>query len=538
MRGYYQWLDYELQGPPIISLDDYTFRSFGCEQLLGRYLSEISRLRLQNEATRWMLLDFWGRGKSTLMYNLCHEINNRLFFAWPEKIQTLAIFNIHPQKPLDLLDYSCQNGLPVPWNPAKNKDEVCSQRRQLLARANRILAFALMNKALTNPHFRIADRTQLISLAGTNILNQKPTTMIEVLDHLKSNNAYAIIVEYLEKYLQSLNFDGNDNLKELSDEQTLRHIANLVYPENSSIFLSSYSKLFGEPRRKLRNFWIFHSLCELANIHLLLVVDEAAEWEQFVKSELDDFLTELISANRLSAIVISRADVERKLRGQKRIRYFVLSYYYMKRMVIPDPTSMEILAMARGILATNRTKYCLSLFPFDEHFILSLSSRTMRSGHFNSRLFVRGISAALRLSLFWKRENAEITENFVWEPDLVNELTENLRAEDRKGLQPLDQMELSEEIRKKVQAARCISSLLLSGEIDPQTTYMFEIAHKIVAEYYQTSILSEIELLAYTEKKERTELSNAIKNLKVASVSPKAEAYLKEWIWKKVKRIV
>ncbi|MCJ7634293.1 hypothetical protein MUP77_18125 [Candidatus Bathyarchaeota archaeon] len=135
----------------------------------------------------------------------------------------------------------------------------------------------------------------------------------------------------------------------------------------------------------------------------------------------------------------------------------------------------------------------------------------------------------------WPRENVELTEEFARKADLIDELAEDLRIEDQKGLQPLDLMEKAEEIKKKVEAARHLSSLLLSGVINPPTRYMLDIAKEVIAERYQVPILSDIEILAYTRKDERAKVSQMIRSLKESSVSLRARAHLREWIWRKIR---
>ncbi|HML01893.1 MAG TPA: hypothetical protein VK487_00815 [Candidatus Bathyarchaeia archaeon] len=139
MPHYFEWNDYRLNGPPSISLEDYTFNAFGCRQIISDYLNRIRKIRNRQESIRWILMDFWGRGKSTLAYNLCHMINAELFFS-PRTCSMLAIFVDHPQRASDLLNYSYENGLAVPWKPEETKEDVYDARKRLFAKALRILA--------------------------------------------------------------------------------------------------------------------------------------------------------------------------------------------------------------------------------------------------------------------------------------------------------------------------------------------------------------------------------------------------------------
>jgi hypothetical protein len=529
----FEWHDYELSGPPNVSLDDYTFCSFGCTQILENYLAEIRKIRAKNESVRWLVLDFWGRGKSTLMYNLCSKINSNLFFS-AEVSPTLAVFVDHPQRAEDLLDYSYENGLPIPWTPEEPKENTRFARKQLFANALRILAFAWVKKGLFDKSYKNPDaRKGLQCLVGASLLNQNLVRAVEKIDQAYTANRYDAADRFLAGFFKHLQSSGSCDVEEDYDE-TWEYFPGLVYPETSANFLVSYSKLFAEPRRRLRNFSVFHSLCESVDIHIILVIDEAAEWDYMVKSELDDFLIDLLPTNRLSAILISRADVEKALRGQRRFRYFHLRAY-TKHVTLPDPSQAEIFEIAKGVLATSRIDGCMKLSPFSEDFIVSLSNLTVRCGHFNTRMFVRGISTALKLSLDWERENSEISSDLIKKSDLLDALAEDLKLEDKKGLQPLNLMEKAEEIKRKAEAARCISGLLLAGIADPPTRYMLDITKEIVSESYQVPFLSDIEMLAYTKKEERIKVYRIVKELKETSISLKARAYLRDWIGRKVK---
>jgi len=359
-----------------------------------------------------------------------------------------------------------------------------------------------------------------------------PVCIIERLDSLNDPTLYQALASFLAAFVGTFPLEGELYISECSQE-TLDNFPSLLYPETSTSFLVAYSKLFGKPERGLRDFITFQAFCEFAHIHTLVAIDEAAEWDYVSKADLDDYLIDVLPLNKISTILISRADVERGLRGQKRFRYFYLRTY-MKQIALHDPTPNDVLDIAKGIIATNRSADPMDLFPFSEDFVLSLANLTVRSGHFNTRMFVRGISTALKLSLDWERNTIGIGGDMIKSPDLLDALAEDLKLEDRKGLQPLNITEKAEEIRNKAEAARLVSKLVVSGALTPPTRYMFEILKEEVSKIYQVPSLSDIEVLAYTKKETRIKIYRQIKDLKETSVSMRAMDHLREWIRKKI----
>lgn len=277
----------------------------------------------------------------------------------------------------------------------------------------------------------------------------------------------------------------------------------------------SFSRLFGKPGERLRNFVTFHRLCELVGIHTLLVLDEAEDWQQICRMRLDDFLVDILPTNRLSVIMILRTEVANRLRGtQKRLRYYLVRSY-MKRIDLRDPNPVEILEIAKGILATCRTNNCLKVFPFTDDFILALSHFTVRGGHFNSRMFLRSLDKVLKLSLTWERNDIKIGSDFVKKPDFLDAVVENFRIEDKKEVES-SVLAKAEEIQKKLEAVRDISERLLTGQVDPPTREVFEIVKEMVSEKFQIPILSDIEIIAYSKKEQRTKVAQLMRELKEA----------------------
>ena len=71
-----------------------------------------------------------------------------------------------------------------------------------------------------------------------------------------------------------------------------------------------------------------------------------------------------------------------------------------------------------------------------------------------------------------------------------------------------------EEIQKKMHAAREVSRHLLTGRVDPPTRYMFNITKEIVSKKFHISLLGDMEIIAYSRRKDRTKINRMIRELK------------------------
>ena len=537
MTTCFQWTDYELIGPLDLSLGDYTICAFGVNELMDGLLSRICKIRKRNESVRWMLVEFWGRGKSTLMYNLSHQVNKMLFFSSTD-YPTLALYVDRPRRVEDLLDYSYENGLPIPWSSRERIEDLREPRRNSFMKASRMIAYSWIRKACSQKDF---DQSSMIHaqhiIDSSNLTNQNLTKIVENVDNLAMKGKYDALSKLLSSFFAHL---SQNNTPEPISSHVKMYLPGLLYPECTEPFLSSFSSLFGEPCKGLRDFLMFFRVCEQANIHLLLVIDEAEDWDYMAKTGLDEFLIEILPTNRLSVVLILRTEVENRLRGiQKRLRYFLVRSY-MKRINLQDPSPPEILQIAQGILSVSRADGSLKLFPFAEDFILALSNLTIRGGHFNPRMFLRSLDRILKLSLTWERSNALIPQDFIKRTDLLEVVVENLRIEDKKELET-SILAKAEEFQKKMEVARRISECLLSGQVDPPTRDVFEIVKEIVSETFQAPILADIEIIAYTKKEERAKVAQLIRGLREKTegspkLGPDAREDLK-WLMKKMIKI-
>lgn len=512
----FEWSNYELTGPLNPFLGDYRVQAFGCDQTINHFMSSMRKIRQKNESIRWILIDFWGRGKSTLMYNFCYEINRRLFFR-SGPLQVLALYVNYPHRAQELLDYTYENGLPLPWAPRKQKDDLHSLRRDLFAKALRRLAYAWLRKACCDRGFNRKCTIPFPKVDRNRLLHHDPVKTIEYLDRSpQKENIYCSLAEFLSSFLTYLYRQEKLDSEELISFRTVKYFPNLIYPESSPTFLESLFRLFSEPQRGLRNFLEFHRVCELVGVHVLVVIDEAENWNYMAKTRLDDFLIEILPTNRLSVILILRTEVINRLRGvQKKLRYLFVRSWMKQHRHIPDPRSKEILEIAKGLLSARRVDSSFKLFPFTDDFILALSNLTVRSGHFNLRMFLRSLDRILKLSLTWERDEAEIGAEYIKRSDLLDAVVENFRIEEKRELES-SVIAKVEEIQKKMYAAREVSGHLLMGRVDPPTRYMFDIVKEIVSEQFQIPILDDMEIIAYSRRKDRTKVNRMIRELKEA----------------------
>ena len=515
----FEWSDYELAGPPTFFLGDYTIMAFGRVRAISHLMTRMRRIWKRDESVRWILMDFWGTGKSTLMYNLCHELNKRWFFPSGSH-KTLALYVNYPRRAQDLLDYTYDNGLPLPWTPTEQKDKLSSARRELFWNAARMIAYAWLTKALNDRDFKLNGTPHAIGNTEyyREIKSLNGEKIAEYVDHLpQKNSIYSSLAGFLSSFLEYSKKCGKLGRDWIISDRTVRNLPGLLFPETSSTYLESFYRLFSEPRKGLRNFSEFHKVCELINIHVLVIIDEAEDWNNMAKTRLDDFLIEILPTGRLSVVLILRTEVMNRLRGvQKRLRYLLVKSWMKCYRSLPDPSPTEILEIAKGILSTWRVDKCPNLFPFTDEFILALSNLTVRGGHFNLRMFVRSLERILRLSLNWERSDAQIDVGFIKDSQLLDAVSENLIIEEGKELKSSSVFVKAEEIQKKMQAAREISGYLLEGMINPPTRYMLNIAKEIMSEKYRIPILDDIEIIAYSKQRERVKVNRLIRALKEA----------------------
>lgn len=535
MTKCFQWADYELVGPVDLSLGDYTICAFGSNEQMESLFSKICKIRKRNESVRWMLVEFWGRGKSTLMYNLCHYVNKKLFFS-PTDHPTMALYVDRPRRVEDLLDYSYENGLPIPWHSKEQIQDVRNARRDSFMKASRMIAYAWVKEACKQKRFGRSATLQAQAIINKiDSYNNSLAKLVDDIDELTVKDKYNVLERLLTVFLTHLSEDDFQDLSKTLSPQVRKHLPGLVHPEHTESFLSAFSNLFGEPCRGMRDFRMFLRVCELVNIHLFLVIDEAEDWDYMAKTGLDEFLIEILPTDRLSVVLILRTEVENRLRGiQKRLRYFLVRSY-MKRMNFQDPRPAEILQIAEGILSVSRYDGVLKLFPFAEDFILALSNRTVRGGHFNPRMFLRSLDRILKLSLTWERSNVLVPLDFIKRADLLEAVVENLRIEDKKELES-SVLAKAEEFQKKMEVARKVSECLLSGQVSPLTRDVFEVAKEIISEIFQGPILADIEIIAYTKKEERVKVAQLISGLREKAdgspkLDPRAREHLK-WLMK------
>jgi hypothetical protein len=517
----FDWNDYELIGPLTLSLGDYTIRAFGCDNTIDRLLEKLKAARQKNESVNWRLMEYWGRGKSTLMYNFCHQVNNRMLFS-PNPSPTLALYTKYPQKPQELLDYSYENGLPVPWSSIQNKDEIQNARQDLFRRSLRILAYAWAKKAFGDPTFRNRAARVLPNckeMAKCNVLE-----MMEHVDRSGPKDIYETLGKLVLSFVE-YSLETNEEIQIPNSFKT--HLSGLFFPERTSIFLGSVSKLFGEPGRGLRNFLVFHRMAELAKIHLLVVIDEAEDWNNMAKTKLDEFLITMHPTSRLSVVLILRTEVGRRLRGlQKKFKYYyVRSFMEVIRLSDPDPS--EILRIAEGVLSTCRTDNYLKLKPLSEQFTLALSKLTVRGRHFNCRLFLRSLDRILRMSLQWERNGVEIPPNFINRGDLLDAIAENLKIEDRQEVES-SLLAGADELQRKKEAANMIGGCLLNGEVNPPSKYMFDIVKQVISDVFGVPVLSDSDVMTYASDENREKVFRMISELRETRVSKRAMDALKE----------
>ena len=119
MKKSWSWSDYELLGSPTIAFEDYRIKAYGRDEEIAVFVDELVKYCRRSTRMLRKLVAYWGTGKSTYLYNVCYNVNSRLFFgdevedAKDGKFQhALAFFEKLPAKRVKLLECAYNDGLP------------------------------------------------------------------------------------------------------------------------------------------------------------------------------------------------------------------------------------------------------------------------------------------------------------------------------------------------------------------------------------------------------------------------------------------
>jgi hypothetical protein len=448
------WADYELSSSPIISLDDYRIKAYGRDEEIAAFVDELARYSRKSTRMLRRLVAFWGSGKSTYLYNICFNVNNRLFFGDEAEnpkdgnfTHTLAFFEKLSVKRVKLLDCVYNDGLPWPWDTTTSKSLASEKGGEAWKECLRKLAFIILRKAVYDVKIKHLEEAAL----GGSKLRKDVYQNILSLEGVKTSEFIQEVVELQKKNDQILEECGElmrfyirmllpsieikkGNRKIVNQDIFEQQFPQFLYPPISSKFLAAYNELFHEADVNLRYFPAFEKVLKAAQTFLLVVFDEVEDWGAVAREKIDDDLHDIVvdAESPLSLILIFRTDALRyinKMRTRdETIGTYMTIYDRLDNVRMQPLEAKSVVGLTAEILSTARDGEP-RIFPLTESFIEKLGQETKRGGSFNIRTYLRALNMLLKESLNWKREKPELTEDILKEKKTDAIIKEAIRAE-------------------------------------------------------------------------------------------------------------
>jgi len=521
---HFTWSDYRLLGPPAIAFGDYTVHGFGLEKTVGNFTEEVRNIVAAGEPVRWKIVEFWGAGKSTFVYNLCHSVNQVFFFqdaleASPESPweHVFAFYTPYPTRKNALFDYAVQAGLPRPWKPGEPLEAVRRDRENLLSKAIRKIAFILLRHMISDA----SSQREIIhlGLAAASLVTElgdlTQTRTEHLMRELDKGTIEATVWFDLEKSFRYCLTDLIDRMPE-EESRKMRvieeYLPDMVYPEGHELQVRALRNLLGSPGVGLRSFDLFRELCKVCKICILLVIDEVEDWTAVVKRKLDFELLSMIAQKDISIILVFRTEVIQRLkRSPVALKRYLAISEKLDEIEIPKPRRHEVIELSKGVLATVRPDAAMSLFPLSEEFAFSLAKTSVRGDMFNPRVFIRALCDILEKSLFWSRPTPELTEEFAGVEQVRTAVSEAIVKEVSRERETA---EYDPKVVMKFAAAASIAHRLLTGGLI-RTREELEREKAECATNLGTATPSDMEILASVESdRAREELRRILEGLK------------------------
>lgn len=434
MKKGWTWDDYQMEGPPPIVFEDWTIKAYGRSKEIDELVKRVKYF--SDKATRQLLrlIEWWGTGKSTFLYNVCYNINESLFFGdeleKPEEgnyRHVVALYQTEPTKRKELLKYAYENGLPLPWSPELPKDEAIKKRRELWHKCTRKLALILLRIAI----YEISQRKlEEEAIAGSALLKELYDTVLKYSDlkteefikrldklHAKDERVFDEVGELLRYYVRMLMPSIEERVgraRVVKQEDFEVEFPKLLHPESSGIFLTAYRKLFGSPDTNLRRFTAFEKILKNAQTFAFIVVDEVEDWSKITKQKIDYDLHEIATdaESPVSLVLVFRTEALRGVRSEPALERYMTIIDRFTDISLPELTGEEIVELTSGIFSPTR-KGKLDIFPCSHDFIVELAGRSKRGGQFIIRQYLRSLLTILERSLRWERENVLLTKDLL-----------------------------------------------------------------------------------------------------------------------------
>lgn len=434
MKETWTWQDYELLGSPAISFEDYRIKAYGRADEIAALVEDLSTYAKRSTRLLRKLVAYWGSGKSTYLYNVCYEVNRRLFFGdEAENLEdgdfthVLAFYQKTPDKRSNLLQSVYDDGLPWPWDPVTSRPIATEKGKDAWRECLRKLAFIVLRRAI----YEIDKRSLANAALGGSKLRKDLYQKILSLKNLKTSDFISKIEDmsktddqileecgelmrfYMRMLLPSMEFKkGNRRIVDQQVfEQQFPHFLSSCY---SGEFLDAYKELLSAPDLNLRYFQAFEKILKASRTYLLIVFDEVEDWSVVVRKRIDDDIHDIVvdAESPLSLILIFRSEILRNIRSSTTLGTFMTIYDRLESLEMKHLDSDDMIALTAGILSTVREGEP-RIFPLTEGFIKKLASQTKRGGSLNVRTYLRALKKILTESLKWKRENPELTASML-----------------------------------------------------------------------------------------------------------------------------
>jgi hypothetical protein len=434
MKEKWTWMDYKMEGPPPIVFEDWTINAYGRETEINELVERIKYYSERGARQLLRLIAWWGSGKSTFLYNACYRINDRLFFGdeieKPEEESyrhVLALYLKGPVKRREFLEYTLENGLPVPWGLNLSRDEAAKKRRELWYECIRKLTFILLRKALSEISRQHLEGEAISGSAFLKDLyekvfefrNLKTSDFIKKIDELYAKDARVFdeLGELLRYYIRILMYPIEERVgrtKVVSQEDFEIEFPKLLYPYTSGSFLSSYRKLFGSPDTNLRRFTAFEKILKYTSTFAFVVIDEVEDWSKITKDRIDFDLHDIVTdaESPISMVLIFRTEALRGVRSAPSLERYMTIVDRFTDISLKELSLKEIEELTAGILSSTR-KGEMDIFPCTPDFIAELAKRSKRVETFNIRQYIRSLTAILEKSLNWQRKDVCLTKDLL-----------------------------------------------------------------------------------------------------------------------------
>jgi hypothetical protein len=421
-----------MEGPPPIVFEDWTIKAYGREREIDELVERIKYFSDKGARQLLRLIAWWGSGKSTFLYNVSHKMNVSLFFEDENEKpnvgnyrHVLAFYLKGPTKRREFLEYTFENGLPVPWGSDLPRDEAIKRRKDLWLECIRKLAFILLRKSLREISER---KLEGEAISGSALLKDlyekmlnfrtlKTGEFIKKLDELyaKEPRVFDEIGELLRYYIRMLMPSIEERVgraKVVKQEDFEIEFPRLLYPCISGSFLTAYRRLFGSADTNLRRFTAFEKILKNTDTFAFVVIDEVEDWSKITKDKIDFDLHDIAAdaESPVSMVLVFRTEALRSVRSAPSLERYMTIVDRFVDISLNELTEDGVKELTAGIFSTTR-KGKMDISPCTPDFISELASRSKRVGQFNVRQYIRSLLAILEKSLKWERENVELTED-------------------------------------------------------------------------------------------------------------------------------